>query len=169
MIVEGTVRIFLSYPHGKEFTLTILHPGDVYSGHTRAFGQAIDKVRLVTVPLEVFRDILASMPNLVFNLVGVLGDALKGSFDVIESLVFEQAGVRFVSLLLEWSKKSGVPSAAGIILNINLTREELATMIGTSRQTLATIIKDLTRANLIEIRQKKLLLKDLPALSNHYK
>lgn len=169
LVVEGTVRIYLSYPHGKEFTLTILQPGDVYSGHTRAFGQALDKVRLITIPTELFKEILSNVPELVFNLVAVLGDALKGSMDVIEGLVFEEAGMRFTSLLADWSRSFGVATEDGIVIDLNLTREEVATMIGTSRQTLATIIKELSSKNLIQLAPKKIIIKNLNSLSNYYK
>ncbi|WP_238456732.1 Crp/Fnr family transcriptional regulator [Desulforamulus aeronauticus] len=169
LVVEGKIRIYLAYPQGKEFTLTILHPGDVYSGHTRAFGQALDKVRLITIPIEIFKEILSSMPNLVFNLVAVLGDALKGSMDVIEGLVFEEAGMRFTSLLAEWSRNSGVRTDDGIVIDLNLTREEIASMIGTSRQTLATIIKELTSKKLIQLASKKIIIKDISIVSNYYK
>ncbi|RYD02294.1 hypothetical protein N752_26125 [Desulforamulus aquiferis] len=104
LILDGKVRVFLNYNLGKEFTLTVLESGDVYSGHTRAFGQAITDVKIALIPIEVFRAMLTDLPGLVFGLVNVLGDALKGSIDVIEGLVFDEAGMRLIALLQEWSR-----------------------------------------------------------------
>lgn len=169
LILEGKVRVFLSYYQGKEFTLTVLKPGDVYSGHTRAFGQALTAVKLVMIPLTVFKDMLVSVPGLVFGLVTVLGDALKGSIDVIESLVFEEAGVRLAYLIREWAQQSGISTDEGILIDLNLTREEISSMIGSSRQTLATLLKQLLNAGLVEIRQKNLIVYDLEGVINFFK
>lgn len=167
LILEGKVRVYLSYPQGKEFTLTILTAGDVYSGHTRAFGQALEPVKIAAIPMEVFKEMLVKVPNLVLGLAGVLGDALKGSMDVIESLVFEEAGVRLISLLLEWARNSGTKTDQGIVIRLTFTREEIASMIGSSRQTLANLFKDLTLKGLIKVQQKNLIIKDIDGLKKY--
>lgn len=167
LILEGKVRVYLSYPQGKEFTLTILTAGDVYSGHTRTFGQALEPVKIAAIPMEVFKEMLVKVPNLVLGLAGVLGDALKGSMDVIESLVFEEAGVRLISLLLEWARNSGTKTDQGIVIRLTFTREEIASMIGSSRQTLANLFKDLTLKGLIKVQQKNLIIKDIDGLKKY--
>ncbi|MTI79275.1 MAG: Crp/Fnr family transcriptional regulator [Firmicutes bacterium] len=169
LVLEGKVRVFLSYSEGKEFTLTVLESGDVYSGHTRAYGQALSDVKLAIIPVDVFKEMLVNVPGLVFGLVTVLGDALKGSINVIESLVFEEAGMRLTSLLAEWAQQSEQVSDQGIIVRLEFTREQIASMIGSSRQTLATLLKELSNANYIEVRQKVLVIKDLYNLKNFYK
>lgn len=169
LVLKGKVRVFLSYHQGKEFTLSVLQPGDVYSGHTRAFGQALSAVKLAMIPINVFKDMLISVPGLVFGLVTVLGDALKGSIDVIESLVFEEAGVRLTSLIREWAQQSGTSTDEGILITLDFTREEISSMIGSSRQTLATLLKELSNAGLIEINQKNLIVKDLEGITNFFK
>jgi len=169
LVLEGKVRVFLSYYQGKEFTLTVLKPGDVYSGHTRAFGQALSTVKLVMIPLKIFKDMLDKVPGLLFGLVTVLGDALKGSIDVIECLVFEEAGVRLTYLIREWAQQSGTSTEDGILIALNFNREEISSMIGSSRQTLATLLKQLSNAGLIEIRQKNLLVTDLEGVMNFFK
>ncbi|MDO7788538.1 Crp/Fnr family transcriptional regulator [Desulforamulus aquiferis] len=168
LILDGKVRVFLNYNLGKEFTLTVLESGDVYSGHTRAFGQAITDVKIALIPIEVFRAMLTDLPGLVFGLVNVLGDALKGSIDVIEGLVFDEAGMRLIALLQEWSR-DGETTDEGILIRLELTREEMSSMIGSTRQTLANIFKELSRAGLVELKQKKLLIKDFEGLKAFYK
>lgn len=168
LILNGKVRVFLNYTQGKEFTLTVLEQGDVYSGHTRTFGQALTDVKIALIPTRVFRDMLAEVPGLVFGLVTVLGDALKGSIDVIEGLVFDEAGMRLTGLLKDWAQ-DGEPTNEGILIKLELTREEMSSMIGSTRQTLANIFKELSKAGLIEIKQKNLLIKDLEGIKNFYK
>lgn len=169
LVLEGKVRVFLSYSQGKEFTLTVLQPGDVYSGHTRAFGQALSTVKLALIPTTVFKDMLVTVPGLVFGLVTVLGDALKGSIDVIESLVFEEAGVRLTSLIKEWALNSGTSTDEGILITLDFTREEISSMIGSSRQTLATLLKELSKSGVIDVKQKTLIVKDLEGLTDFFK
>ncbi|MBO8138421.1 MAG: Crp/Fnr family transcriptional regulator [Desulfotomaculum sp.] len=168
-ILQGKLRVFLSYAEGKEFTLTVLEAGDVYSGHTRAYGQALSDIKLALIPVEIFKEMLVDIPGLVFDLVAVLGDALKGSINAIESLVFEEAGMRLTSLLMEWARQSGQVTDEGIFLKLDFTREEIATMIGSSRQTLATLFKELSKAGLIKLKQKDLIIKDLQGLNKFYK
>jgi len=167
LVLEGRIRVYLSYPMGKEFTLTILNPGDVYSGHTRTFGQAMEPVKVLAIPMNVFKDMLKKIPNLVFGLAAVLGDALKGSMDVIERLVFEEARVRLTSLLIDWAREHGVSTREGIVIKLDLTREEIASIIGSTRQTLANLFKDLTSQGFLEIQHKNILIKDIQGLKNY--
>jgi len=164
LITEGRIKVFLTYPDGKEFILTLLEPGDIYSGHTRAFGQALEDSVMLLVPLHTFQKMLVKYPELTSSLVRVLGDALKHSLDVIERLVFMESRDRLAKLLYQWACSRGVPRDGGVLVNTGLTRDELASLIGATRQTLATLIKDFEGRQVIKVYKRSIFVRDLEAL-----
>ncbi|GAV22895.1 Crp/Fnr family transcriptional regulator [Carboxydothermus pertinax] len=164
LVTKGRIKVFLTYPDGKEFILTILDTGDIFCGHTRAFGQALEDSVILLVPLEAFQEMLLRYPELMYGLVRVLGDALKHSLDVIERMVFMEAKIRLANLLYQWALNRGVHQDEGILVPTGLTREELAYLIGTTRQTLATLIKDFEAQKIIKVSKKSIFVKDLEAL-----
>ena len=107
LIIRGRIKVFLTYPDGNEFILTLLEPGDIFSGHTRAFGQALEDSVMLLIPIDTFRELLIRYPELMYGLIRVLGDALKHSLDVIERMVFMEAKIRLANLLYHWALNRG--------------------------------------------------------------
>lgn len=164
LVTKGRIKVFLTYPDGKEFILTILDPGDIFSGHTRAFGQALEDSVMLLMPLDAFRKMLARYPNLMYGLIRVLGDALKHSLDVIEQLVFMEAKIRLANLLYQWTFSRGIHQHDGILVHTGLTREELAYLIGATRQTLTTLLKEFEAQQIITVYKRSILVRDIDAL-----
>jgi len=164
IVKSGRVRVFLSY-EDKEFTLSMLEPGDIYSTHTRAFTQALgDTVILVTSVTE-FKNIIATFPNFNLAIINVLGDILKNSFTIINSLVFKEAHHRLLEFLIRAAEDKGKMVSKGIKLQHGLTTEEIAMVIGSSRQTVSVLINDLVKIGVLEkLERKTLLIKDLQKL-----
>ncbi|MBU1612204.1 MAG: Crp/Fnr family transcriptional regulator, partial [Proteobacteria bacterium] len=99
VLAQGRLRIFLSY-EDKEFTLTILEPGQVYTTHTRAFVEAMEDCVVLVTDTMSFHKSLAEHPELTGAMINVLGGLLKNSFSIISGLVFKDVNRRLVEHLL---------------------------------------------------------------------
>lgn len=148
-VSSGRLRVFLSYGD-KVFTLALLNPGDIYCTHTRAYVQAIEESQVYVCDLQTFSQRLQFHPELSRVVTRVLSTTLAGCIDTIENLAFRDVRSRFCCFLL--SQLNDQDKQA--IIHLPLSIELLAQSIGTSRQTLSSIISDMQKSAIVE-RQNK--------------
>jgi len=148
ILSSGRVRVYLGYEE-KEFNLGILTKGDIYSTHTRTFVQAMEDTELLMADVTTFRRKMAKDPEVTKAMVRVLGNILKTSFSIIDGLVFRDANSRLVALIAGEARRHGVERAEGLSVTIDLSVEQIARLVGSSRQTVSTLLGDLVRAELI--------------------
>lgn len=170
IVRKGKVRIYLAV-EDKEFSLAILGPGDIYVTHTRANVAAIEDVTLLTMPTMRFHQHMIEFPALSRTIISILGELLKQSFSIIDNLVFKDISGRLADFFLHEAEASGKRTERGIILQLDLTMEQLAAIIGSSRQTVSTILSAMQRAGVLEKQARGMyfishleLLKNYPAL-----
>ena len=165
IVAEGRARVYLGY-EDKEFNIGILSKGDIYSAHTRAFVQALDKIEILTAGAETFRQNMLDDPEVAKAMIGVLGSMLKNSFNIIENLIFKDVNSRLVGLLVNEAQRHGSPAAdGGIIIKIDLSVEQIAFLVGSTRQTVSTFLNQLSKQNVIQkLGRGKFLIADLARL-----
>jgi CRP-like cAMP-binding protein len=165
IVAEGRARVYLGY-EDKEFNIGILSKGDIYSAHTRAFVQALDKIDVLTADTETFRQKMLDDPEVAKAMVGILGSMLKNSFTIIENLIFKDVNSRLVGLLVNEAQRHGIPAAdGGIVIKIDLSVEQIAFLVGSTRQTVSTFLNQLSRQNVIKkLGRGKFFIADLARL-----
>ncbi|MDW7674738.1 MAG: Crp/Fnr family transcriptional regulator [Bacillota bacterium] len=164
IVKKGKVKIYLTYEE-KEFTLTILEKGDIYATHTRGFAQALEDCSILTIEASEFQRLLKEVPSLSMVMVKVLGDCLRNSIDIIEGLAFKQAESRIAEFLYKLTIRRGKETNSGVVLKLSLTTEEIAALIGSTRQTVSSLINGLEKEGIIErIEKKNILIKKVEKL-----
>ncbi|MDH5298002.1 MAG: Crp/Fnr family transcriptional regulator [Desulfobulbaceae bacterium] len=148
IVKKGRVRVYLAF-EDKEFSLAILKKGDIYSTHTRAFVATLDDTVLLTMPTVKFHRFMTFHPIFSRTVMGIFGELLKQSFSIIASLVFKDVTQRLVEFLLHEARSHGRSVDGGISLVVDLTMEQLAAVVGASRQTVSTIINEMVKAGVI--------------------
>lgn len=168
IVKSGRLRVYLAY-EDKEFTLTFLEAGDIFSTHTRAFVQALDDTEILVCNTVKFQHQLAAIPEVSLSMVKVLGDLLKNSIATIEGLAFKDVRRRLVEFLIDAAADRGRRTDAGTVVELGLSTEDIALLVGTTRQTISQILNDFIKADLIEkINRRTLLIKN-PAALNDWK
>lgn len=150
IVASGRVRVYLGYEE-KEFNLGILTVGDIYSTHTGTFVQALENTELLITDVGTFRQRMVGDPEVTKAMVRVLGNILKTSFSIIDGLVFKDVNYRLVALLSGEARKHGETLSSGeISIQLDLSVEQIARLVGSTRQTVSTLINDLIRAGLLQ-------------------
>ncbi len=168
IITRGRARLYLGY-EDKEFNLAILAPGDIYSTHTGAYAQAMEETEVLVMDARTFRRHMLSNGEVNRAIIKVLGNVLKSSFGIIEGLVFKDASCRLLSLLLTEAKRQQPTRDGAVVLHINLSVEQLARMVGSSRQTISTQLNRLIRQNLVQKQGRgAFVIPDIAALEDYY-
>ena len=167
ILASGRARVYLGY-EDKEFNLGILTKGDIYSTHTGTFVQALDETEILMADVKTFRQKMVGDPEITKAMVRVLGNILKTSFSIIDGLAFKDVNSRLVGLLANEAKRHGQPKGDGsIIVQFDLSVEQVARLVGSTRQTVSTLLNDLLRAGLIEKPERgKFLIPSLSALES---
>ncbi len=148
VVTQGQARLFLAYGE-KEFTLSILAPGDVYSTHTPAYVQALEDMTLLVMPTERFGDLLTRHPELTRTMVLVLGDILQSSLGIIHSLVFKDIPRRVAEFMHVAACEHGEPSGSGRRIRLGVTTEQLASIVGSTRQSVSEAMTRFERDGLV--------------------
>lgn len=151
IVARGRVRVYLSCEE-KEFTLAILSAGDIYASHTRAFVSAMEDTELLVTGMDTVSRRLTDIPEFTGAMVHVLGNMLSNSFSIIEALAFKDTAGRLSGLLVSEARQTGAPEGKGIRFHLNLTVEEVAKVVGASRQTVSSLLNGWIREGLIEKR-----------------
>jgi len=164
IVISGRLRAILSY-EGREFTLSLLGQGDVFSTHTRALIEAISPCELMVADMKTFQNKLRDYPEFSSVLVTLLGQVLVRAIDVIESLVFHDVTERLARLLSGVAEEKGQTTPNGLLVSLGMNTEDLGQLIGASRQTTSHLINDLVRQGLVEkLGNRSFCVKNLAAL-----
>ena len=153
IVARGRARVYLAYKD-KEFTMAILDVGDVYTTHTRAHVEALDDLELLEADLAAVRRFFTSIPALTTAMVKVLGDLLSHAFSVIDGLAFHDVRRRLAQLLLLEVRRVQPDAAGAACFDHGLSIEQLATIVGSSRQTVSSLLNALEREGVIRLKSR---------------
>lgn len=172
LVVSGRIKIFCTAPDGREITLAVLGPNDCFGeislldGRGRsASASALDDGDLLILPRDAFLRFLQESPESAITLLQVIAGRLRGATEKIESLVFCSVRARLAKLLLDWAETSGRPAPGGTAVIQQLTHQEMANVIGTSRETVSRMLQEFKRAGWLRSQGKQMTLTDPVALA----
>ncbi len=172
IVTQGRARVYLAY-RDKEFTMAVLDAGDVYATHTRAFVQALDDLEILIANITEVRIHLGSIPSFSSAMIHVLGDLLSHAISVIDTLAFKDVRNRLIEFLAYEAKRlprcrechhCGGCEAGGMV-SLGLNTEQLATIIGSTRQTVSSLLNTLAKDGVIQIKGRGVIcIPDIAAL-----
>lgn len=158
LLKRGRVKIANTAPNGKEVTFEILEAGDVFGeldvlqdAPRSTSAETLDDALICVIPRKDFDQYLAMHPNVTIKLTKLIGLRLKKIQSRVEDLVFREVPARLAHLLSELGKTEGVADKQGIRLKVKLTHQEMANLIGCSRETVSTTMGQFRDDGLIQM------------------
>jgi len=157
ILIDGRVKIFAMSPVGKSIILWFCFPGELFglAELARAGRREVEAVAgaesdILVVPREQFHAFLGAHPKAALHVIDLLSCRLRALGDMLVNLTTDDVLTRVIKLLVRLSMRYGKPLAPhGMLLDINLTHQEIADMIGTSRQSVSTVLSQLRRHGLL--------------------
>ena len=149
IVKKGRLRLYLAV-ESKDFSLAILGPGDIYATHTRAHVETLEDVTLMVMPTPKLHSYMATHPALSKTIIRILGEMLKQSFSIIDSLVFKDIKQRLVDFFLYEAGHNGTDNEHGTKIKLDITTTQLAAIIGASRQTVSTFVSAMLKDGVLE-------------------
>jgi len=163
LVLTGSLKVVVSDEDGREVILSILGQGELF-GEMGMFGEqprsasvvAVVPADLVMMPKNDFRNILEGNFEVCWRIMCNLADRLRNADRKIESLALMDVYGRVARLLIEIS--DDVNGEAVVVRKI--TKQDIAKMIGASREMVSRVMKDLTAQGLIEETERGIVLRE---------
>lgn len=167
LLYKGNVKAIINDEAGKEIVLSTFGPGEYFGEISFLDGEARSATVVTREPVQVlivykndFKKILFSNPDIVFRLLKELLKKLRRSTEQIEGLALMDVYKRIANLLLHLAK----PQNARWVIDEKLTHQEISNMVGSSREMVSKIMKQLQTGGYISIDRKRIIIhKKLPA------
>ena len=172
ILKEGTVKCVKSSPEGREVTLKVLMPGDLFCCEASAFNgtthpgcaQAMDNAKVIKISRKALLDTIQRNPVTAIQIISYLSDRLREAQDSAKAFALDSAECRLASLLVNLATRAGIPESEGLRLNVRLTRQDLADMAGLTLETTSRIMSRFKKANIIIGTARRLIIHDLARL-----
>lgn len=159
VVLEGRVRIYRTSPEGKEQTLMVEGPGRPVAelplfdgGPYPASAVTTIPSRLLFLPRAEFEHAFRTDPDVAAAVVRGLGARLRHFVQLVETLAFRDVAARLAMLLADYADREGHLRGDGVELVLDRTQEELATELGTARESVSRALKQLESRGLIRRR-----------------
>ncbi len=170
-VKTGRVKISTYSPNGKEQILALLDPGDLFGelapteppGAVRveAFSQSI----VCTLHRTFLEDVVKKTPEVALQIIRVLARRLRAAEKEIEDLALRDVPGRLASVLLRMGEEYGERQDRGIRLAFRLTHLDLAHIVGSTRETVTTILSRFREDGLIAVEHRMVIILDRDRLS----
>ncbi len=175
VVARGRVKIFKLSSEGKEHILHIVGQGEsfgqvaVYAGRLfPANSQAIDRSHLLFIPRTAFVKLITENPSLAMNMLSVLSMRLREFTIQIENLSLKEVPGRLASYLIYLADEQKAVDH----ISLEISKGQLAGLLGTIPETLSRILAKMSSRNLIEVSGRDIKLLDrkgLEELAEHGK
>jgi CRP/FNR family transcriptional regulator len=167
IILSGKIKLTKASVDGRENLQSVHGPGEMFGELSlfdpvprTASATAITDTELAGLAHDDVRAWLSSRPEVSMHLLQALAQRLRRINEVKADLVFTDVPGRVAKALLDREERFGVPTPDGIQVNHDLTQEELAQLVGASRETVNKALADFAARGWIQLAAKSVLIVD---------
>jgi len=172
VIVSGKVKLGTSSGDGRENLLSILGPGEMFGELSlfdpeprTATATAVTDVRLVSLAHDQVIGLATSQPQVSLELLRRLAQRLRKSNEVLADLVFADVPGRVAKAIIDLGTRFGVQKDDGLHVNHDLTQEELAQLVGASRETVNKALADFAARGWVKLEPRAVLVTDIERIT----
>jgi len=171
VVKSGRVKIIRTSKNGKEHIIKICQPGEILA--MEAFYDekkyantaiAMDDCELCFIEKKAFFKILGEHPSISKKIIIALSKELKTAYDKIGVMGLKTAKEKMANLLCTLAKDYGIQHDGRTKLNLNLSRLDIAELLGITQETSIRLLKNFKDAGIIDIKRKEIIIKSFSQL-----
>ena len=174
ILTHGRVKIYALSPAGRSVILWFCFPGEMFglaemarAGRREVYCQACADSEALVIPQPKFKALLESDTQAAMLILDLLSCRLRGLTDMLLNFTADDVTTRVVKLLIRLSARYGKPlSPAGTLVDIHLTHQEIADMVGVTRQSVSTVLSALKREGLLSVKKHCIYIQNNQQLQN---
>ncbi|HUR51075.1 MAG TPA: Crp/Fnr family transcriptional regulator [Mycobacteriales bacterium] len=172
IVLEGKVKIGRRASDGRENMLSVMGPSDMFGelslfdpGPRTATATVVTDARLASLAHAALRPWLTNRPEIAEQLLRVLARRLRRTNDALADLIFTDVPGRVAKQLLALSERFGSTEPEGLRVHHDLTQEELAQLVGASRETVNKALADFASRGWVRVDSRALTIIDAERLA----
>jgi CRP/FNR family transcriptional regulator, cyclic AMP receptor protein len=176
VVLDGKLKLGKSSPDGRENLQEILGPGEMFGelslfdpGPRTATATAITDAKLLMLPHEKVLDLITAQPAVSLELLRRLAQRLRDSRGEQSDLVFVDVPGRVAKAIIDLGERFGDQREDGLYVKHDLTQEELAQLVGASRETVNKALADFAARGWVALEPRAVLVKDYERISKRGK
>jgi CRP/FNR family transcriptional regulator, cyclic AMP receptor protein len=170
LVLSGKVKVTKAMAGGKETILAIHRTGDFFGEMSLLDGKtspatvaAMEDAKIISVSGADFHKYLLHNERVLLQIINVLCSRLRQVWQT-QSQSTETADARIRTGIYDLAKRHGIRDARGTIIDLKITHQELAEMVGTSRETVTRVVARLREQGIIEVKDRRMILLNAQAL-----
>jgi CRP/FNR family cyclic AMP-dependent transcriptional regulator len=171
MLKKGRVRLYRIGPDGREFTLSVVGAGTVFGEMSltaqrleNAYAEAMENSVVCAMKREDLERLVMDKPEVGLKVMSVLSERLSRAEERMEDIALKEVPARLAGYILQLLESEGVVTREGYKIPTRYTHRELASVIGSKRETVTKAFTLLQRAGAVELKRRRIHVKDLKAL-----
>ncbi len=156
---SGKIKVSQPVSNGKEVILWFCFGGDIFGlaeaaqhGEREVSAQACENSEILSIPQTRFNIYLFEHPQVMFLLLQVMSSRLRCLSETMANIAGQQVHTRLARLMLWLCARYGQREGNNVVMKVHLTHQEIADMIGATRQTVTSIMGDFKRQGILETR-----------------
>ena len=172
VIMDGKIKLGTTSNDGRESLLAVLGPGEMFGelslfdpGPRTATATAVVDSRLLALANDQVIGWVTAHPQVSLQLLGRLAQRLRKANDVLSDLVFADVPGRVAKAIIELGERFGTKKVDGLHVNHELTHEELAQLVGASRETVNKALADFAARGWVKLEPRAVVVLDYERLS----
>jgi CRP/FNR family transcriptional regulator len=171
VVLDGKIKLTRAAADGRENLISVLGPGEMF-GELSLFdprprtstASAVTDVVLASLRHEALQPWLKERPEVSLHMLRALAQRLRRANDVTADLVFTDVPGRVAKNLLDLADRFGTQEPDGLHVHHDLTQEELAQLVGASRETVNKALADFAARGWLQISARSVLILDVDRL-----
>ena len=168
IVWAGRVKLLRHSREGRDVVLDVMGPNRllgemaVFEGAPYDFtAQAMEPTALITIARQDFLALLRRFPQLSLAVIAELGRRLRSASDLVHSLAVERVERRVARVLLKMADAAGKPTdGGGTLIDVTLTRQDVADMAGTTVETAIRTMSRLRRQGMLDTKRGRVVILD---------
>jgi CRP-like cAMP-binding protein len=176
VIVDGKLKLGTASGDGRENLLSILGPGEMFGelslfdpGPRTSTATAVTDAKLLSLSHEKLIPWLKGNPEVSLHLLARLAQRLRRTNEAVGDLVFSDVPGRVAKALIDLGTRFGKKTDDGLFVHHGLTQEELAQLVGASRETVNKALADFAGRGWLKLDGRAVLITDVERLEKRGK
>ncbi|ASB89079.1 MULTISPECIES: Crp/Fnr family transcriptional regulator [Bacillus] len=166
-IKSGLVKTYKIDEAGNEQVISLLQSGDMFP-HVGFFdrspypatAEAVQETELIVIRIADFDDLLMKYPQMTIKVMEIMGKKIIDLQERIQGFISKDVQHRLTHALMKLAAEHGVRKGKGVYINLPITNQDFANMVGTSRETINRTLNEMKKKNLLSADRSGILIYD---------
>lgn len=173
LLADGRVRISSITPDGKQAILAFIEPGEIFGelalvepGKREEYAETVVDSTIVLLPGDEVVRLMSESADLTLGVTKLIGLRRKRIERRLRSLLFRSNRDRLTTLLLDLVEQYGRTTPEGVLLEIKLSHQDLASIIGATRETVTVLLGEMQLEGLLNVSRQRIVVRNLKRLAD---